>query len=82
MLVPLAEIEMAPIIAQVGSGEIRTRDSLRAKSARRNVATQIAIVVGSFADRKTNRVPGEVAAQGIPGGSTSFRTDQVATSIA
>src|SRR5450755_905011 len=53
MLVPLAQVEMAAIVAEVGAGELRAGDPLcLRKSFPGNVSTKIAIIFGTFTDGK------------------------------
>src|SRR5206468_9351078 len=53
MLVPLAEIKIPPVEAQIRSSKFRTREHLR-KSSLRRVAINVSIVIRTFADGKTH----------------------------
>jgi hypothetical protein len=55
MLVPLAQVEMFAIVAQVRAGKIRTRDPIRlGESPAPHVAPEITIVLLTFAEGKPN----------------------------
>src|SRR5437773_1118231 len=57
MVIPLTEIEVAVVVAQIRASEIRTRDSrLIGKTFPRNVTTQIAIVIRSFTESEPHNV--------------------------
>src|SRR5438552_14691469 len=50
LLVPLAQIQLSPVVAKIRAGKLRARNSIFSESARRIVAAQITVVVRTFTD--------------------------------
>src|SRR5216684_1121588 len=55
MLVPLTQVKMLAVEAEIGTGKLRARDPIFSESARRIVAAKITIIVPTFADGETKR---------------------------
>src|SRR5438270_921854 len=53
MLVPLTQIKILSIAAQIRAGKLRARDSILSEPTRRIVAPKITIIVGPFTDRES-----------------------------
>jgi hypothetical protein len=59
MLIPLAKIDVAAVVAQIGSGKLRTSNPIGfGESTIGRITSQIPIVRGSFSDIETERFTG------------------------